>query len=120
VKINAKENFLQLVEECRPKYQILRLVCLVCDHRFRKRVCENRTASGGAKRLEQLVLVRCPSCGSGRFDTDPDQPAGKLGAEIARARRLAVKRWSASAPKTPEVLTWGGDGWVKAEPKAAG
>lgn len=59
------------------RQQMLRLMCVDCSRRFRKRAIHFSELKLGKERLEQIKAIRCPACGSANIDSDPDQPSGR-------------------------------------------
>jgi hypothetical protein len=55
------------------KLQLMRLMCLECEHRFIKAVTHWRQIDLCERRKAELAAIRCPVCDSNKFDSDPDR-----------------------------------------------
>jgi hypothetical protein len=53
------------------KPQLLRLKCLECDCRFMKAVTHWRQIHLREQRKAEVAAIRCPACGSNKFNPDP-------------------------------------------------
>jgi hypothetical protein len=54
------------------KRQLMRLMCFDCEHRFIKVVTHWRQIHLREQRKAEVLAIRCPLCGSNKFDSDPD------------------------------------------------
>ena len=54
------------------KWQVMRLMCLECEHRFIKAVTHWRQIHLREQWKAEVAEIRCPLCGSNKFDSDPD------------------------------------------------
>jgi DNA-directed RNA polymerase subunit RPC12/RpoP len=52
------------------KPQLIRLMCLECEHRFIKAVTHWRQIHLREQRKAEVAAIRCPACGSNRLDPD--------------------------------------------------
>jgi hypothetical protein len=53
------------------KRQVMRLMCLECEHRFIKAVTDWRQIDLREQRKAEVAGIRCPLCDSNKFDSDP-------------------------------------------------
>jgi hypothetical protein len=53
------------------KPQLMRLKCLECGCRFIKAVTHWRQIDLREQRKAEVAAIRCPACGSNKFDSDP-------------------------------------------------
>jgi DNA-directed RNA polymerase subunit RPC12/RpoP len=55
-----------------PRWQMLKLMCIDCGYRFRKRVDHFSQRHLWKQRSEAIAAIRCPRCSSRFIDSDPD------------------------------------------------
>ena len=72
------------LEVLRKSRQTLRLMCIECGSRFRARAAHWLLHED---RVRDCKAIRCPDCGSPKFDSDPDKPVSRLdGKDFERLR----------------------------------